>query len=160
MSAAISEARFTAVRLHPGEDLRAGIEAAFAATGARAGFVAAAVGSLGPAMLRLAGEDGATAIPGPLEIVALSGTLSVDGPHLHLAVSRADGTVMGGHLLPGSTVRTTAEIVLGHLPGLAFTRPFDAKTGYNEINITEQQQRVTKRRSPYGSAAVTMISTL
>jgi predicted DNA-binding protein with PD1-like motif len=136
MSAATSEARFTALRLTPGEDLRAGVEAAFAATGAKAGFVAAAVGSLGPAMLRLAGEDGTTAIPGPLEIVALSGTLSSDGPHLHLAVSRADGTVAGGHLLAGSIVRTTAEIVLGLLPGLAFTRPHDAQTGYNELTIT------------------------
>jgi predicted DNA-binding protein with PD1-like motif len=136
MSAATSEARFTAFRLTPGEDLRAGIEAAFTATGARAGFIAAAVGSLGPAMLRLAGEEAATAIPGPLEIVALSGTLSPDGPHLHLAVSRADGTVAGGHLLHGSIVRTTAEIVIGLLPSLAFTRPLDARTGYNELTIS------------------------
>lgn len=135
MSAVTSEARFTAFRLTPGEDLRTGIEAAFTATGARAGFIAAAVGSLGPAMLRFAGEEGATTIPGPLEIVSLSGTLSVDGPHLHLAVSRADGTVAGGHLLPGAMVRTTAEIVLGLLPGLVFTRPHDARTGYNELMI-------------------------
>jgi predicted DNA-binding protein with PD1-like motif len=137
MSAATSEARFAAFRLTPGEDLRAGIEAAFRASGATAGFVAAAVGSLGPAMLRLAGEDGATVIPGPLEIVSLSGSLSVDGPHLHLAVSRADGTLAGGHLLPGATVRTTAEIVLGLLPGIAFSRRPDPRTGYDELHITQ-----------------------
>jgi predicted DNA-binding protein with PD1-like motif len=135
MSAATSEARFAAVRLTPGEDLRAGIEAAFAATGARAGFIAAAVGSLGPAALRYAGEEGAATVDGPLEIVALSGTLSVDGAHLHLAVSRADGTVAGGHLLPGSVVRTTAEVVLGLLPGLAFDRPVDPATGYRELRV-------------------------
>jgi uncharacterized protein len=70
--------------------------------------------------------------------VALSGTLSTDGPHLHLAVARADGTVAGGHLLPGSTVRTTAEIVLGLLPGLAFDRPPDPETGYNELRVDSQ----------------------
>jgi uncharacterized protein len=141
MSAATSEARFTAFRLHPGDDLRAGIATAFAVTGARAGFVAAAVGSLGPAMLRLAGEDGGTTIAGPLEIVALSGTLSGDGPHLHLAVARVDGTVAGGHLLPGSIVRTTAEIVLGLLPGLAFDRPRDPATGYNELQVSASERR-------------------
>jgi uncharacterized protein len=145
MFAATSEARFLAVRLTPGQDLRAGIEATFADIGAEAGFVAAAVGSLGVAVLRPAGEDGALTIESPLEIVALSGTLSTDGPHLHLVVSRPDGSVAGGHLLPGSLVRTTAEIVLGLLPDLSFDRPVDPETGYRELRVRAMRQRAADR---------------
>lgn len=131
----MSDARHIALRLHPGEDLRTGIEAAFAATGATAGFVAAAVGSLTRASLRLADRDAATQIDGPLELVALSGTLSPDGPHLHAAVADAAGKMTGGHLLPGCEVRTTVELVLGLLTNLRFSRPVDPATGYAELRI-------------------------
>ncbi|MCU0907502.1 MAG: DUF296 domain-containing protein [Rhodobacteraceae bacterium] len=131
----MSGARFIALRLTPGDDLRAALTAAFDAEPEQAGFVAAAVGSLTVAMLRMAGQDGTTAFPGPLEIVALSGTFSTDGPHLHLAVSDATGRMTGGHLLPGSVVRTTAEVVIGLLPGLTFDRPQDPVTGYRELRV-------------------------
>jgi len=125
--------RFLALRLLPGDDPRAALEAAFTAAPERAGFVVSAVGSLGPARLRPAGQDGALEVPGPLEIVALSGTLSVDGPHLHLAVSDAGGRVQGGHLLHGSLVRTTAELVLGLADGPEFHRRHDPRTGHAEL---------------------------
>ncbi len=127
--------RFVALRLLPDEDLRAGIEAAFAAAPEPEGFVAAAAGSLGRARLRLAGCDGAAEVAGPLEIVALSGTPSPDGPHLHLAVAGADGAVTGGHLLAGCAVRTTAELVLGFGAGIAFARVPEAQTGRRELVI-------------------------
>ena len=136
--------RFRALRLVPGTDLRGAIEAAFGAEPERAGFVAACVGSLTGAALRPAGAEGALAVPGPLEIVALSGTLSADGPHLHLAVSCADGTVAGGHLLPGCAVRTTAEIVLGLAEGVAFERLVDPATGYRELTM----RPLRRRRAP------------
>ena len=129
------EAGFHPLRLRPGTDLRGGIEAAFAGLGPRAGFVAAAVGSLVEARLRFAGRDGGTMVHGPLEIVALSGTLGAGGPHLHLAVADEDGAVTGGHLLHGCPVRTTAEVVLGVLPDLIFERPADPGTGYQELAI-------------------------
>jgi predicted DNA-binding protein with PD1-like motif len=134
-------ARFHALRLTPGTDLRRGIEAAFAKTGARAGFVAAVVGSLTEAALRHAGRDEGATVPGPLEIVALSGTLGAGGVHLHLAVSDTEGTVTGGHLLLGSPVRTTAELVLGLLPGLVFERPLDLGTGHRELSIRPARPR-------------------
>ena len=119
----------------PGDDLRRAIEAAFEAQPERAGFVAACVGSLEGAALRPAAADGALAVAGPLEIVSLSGTLSTDGPHLHLAVSRADGVMAGGHLLAGCPVRTTAEIVLRLASGLAFERSVDPPTGCRELTM-------------------------
>ena len=127
--------RHAAFRLRPGEDLRGGIEAAFARLRARAGFVVAAVGSLSGTMLRHAAADDGSFRPGPLEIVALSGTLGPVGPHLHLAVAGADGSMTGGHLLHGCEVRTTAEIVLGLTDAVAFERPVDSETGYHELAI-------------------------
>lgn len=134
-AAAAAETRHVALRLSPGADLRSGVEAAFAATGARAGFVAAVVGSLSEARLRFAGRDGGTTVPGPLEVVSLSGTLGAGGAHLHLAVSDEEGRMTGGHLLPGCPVRTTAEVVLGLLPGVIFERPLDPATGFRELSI-------------------------
>ena len=69
----------------------------------------------------------------PLELLTLSGTLSLDGAHLHASVSDARGAVAGGHLMPGSLVRTTAEVVVALLPGWAFSRAVDGATGYREL---------------------------
>ncbi|WP_172297024.1 PPC domain-containing DNA-binding protein [Pseudoruegeria sp. HB172150] len=125
--------RFLALRMLPGEDLRGRLETVFAAQPETAGFVAACVGSLTSARLRPAGRDDALEVAGPLEIVALSGTLSVDGPHLHVAVSDAEGRMTAGHLLAGSVVRTTVEVVLGLTDAVTFTRRDDPRTGYAEL---------------------------
>lgn len=125
--------RCLGLRLLPGQDLRGALQAAFAAEPETAGFVAACVGSLVSARLRLAGRDTATEVAGPLEIIALSGTFSADGPHLHLAVADAEGRMTGGHLLDGSPVRTTAEVVIGLVSGARFRRTEDPRTGYAEL---------------------------
>jgi len=127
--------RALALRLHPGDDLRLALEAATREHALAAACVATCVGSLTHAALRLAGASARTTIAGPLEIVALVGTLSPDGPHLHLAVAAADGRVHGGHLLPGSIVHTTAELVLLVLDELAFARALDPRTGWKELVI-------------------------
>ena len=128
--------RFLALRLRPGADLRAAIEAAFAAQPETAGFVVAAVGSLSRATLRPAGREDPLVLSLPLEIVALSGTLSGDGVHLHMAVSDATGAMTGGHLLPGCIIRTTAELVLGLAATVAFRRVEDPATGYPELGFS------------------------
>jgi predicted DNA-binding protein with PD1-like motif len=94
-----------------------------------------AVGSLSLVQLRLAGATEATAIHGELEILSLSGTLSPDGSHLHIAVAGSSGEVIGGHLCAGSLVRTTAELVIGLLPEWQFRRERDPATGYAELQI-------------------------
>ena len=88
------------------------------------------------AELRLAGASEATVILGDLEILSLSGTLSRDGAHLHISVANSTGSVIGGHLCPGSLVRTTAELVIGLLPEWRFRRELDPATGYAELWIT------------------------
>ena len=118
------------LRLQPGDDLRLALEAWMGAQQEQAGCVISAVGSLSLAQLRLAGATQATAIRGELEIVSLSGTLSPDGVHLHIAIAGSSGTVIGGHLCAGSLVRTTAELVIGLLPEWQFWRELDPATGY------------------------------
>lgn len=132
--------RVVSLRLAPGEDLRAHLEAVTAARGLTAGCVIAAVGSLSKAFIRLADDLAPSEFDGPFEIVSLSGTLSPDGPHLHIAVADANGIVIGGHLGMGSIVHTTVELVIGELGGLTFAREPDSRTGYRELVIRETTQ--------------------
>ena len=125
--------RFMGLRLLPGEDLCEALRAAFAEAPETGGFVASCVGSLTSARLRFAGREVASLLEGPLEIVALSGSLSAQGPHLHLTVADAAGVVTGGHLLDGAEVRTTAEVVLGLVTGVQFRREPDSRTGHSEL---------------------------
>jgi predicted DNA-binding protein with PD1-like motif len=124
-----------ALRLHPGQDLRTDLEAFCRSQGLQAPFVLTCVGSLSRAALRPAGIDATVVIDGDLEILSLVGTLSEDGPHLHLTVSDAACAVSGGHAQEGSIVRTTAEIVVGELEEVRFTRPVDPETGWDELHI-------------------------
>jgi predicted DNA-binding protein with PD1-like motif len=124
------------LRLQPGDDLRLALEAWMGAQQELAGCVISAVGSLSLAQLRLAGAAEATAIHGELEILSLSGTLSPDGAHLHIAIAGSKGVVIGGHLCAGSLVRTTAELVIGLLPEFQFRRELDPATGYAELRIS------------------------
>ena len=126
------------LRLTPGADLRRALETWMGKQPEQAGCVISAVGSLSLAQLRLAGASQAKAIHGELEIISLSGTLSPDGAHLHIAVADSQGVVMGGHLCAGSLVRTTAELVIGLLPDWRFCRELDPATGYAELRISPQ----------------------
>jgi len=123
------------LRLPPGADLRRALEVWMGDQQEQAGCLISAVGSLSLAQLRLAGATQAKAIHGELEIISLSGTLSPDGAHLHIAVADSSGTVIGGHLCAGSLVRTTAELVVGLLPDWQFSRELDPATGYAELQI-------------------------
>lgn len=120
-------------RLLPGEDLRAGLTALAAEVAPRGACISTCVGSLRHATLRLAGADEHRIIEGPLEICALSGTLSENGPHLHICVFDRDGRVTGGHLLPGSPVQTTAEVAVTIPTGITLRRTPDEATGYDEL---------------------------
>jgi predicted DNA-binding protein with PD1-like motif len=70
-----------------------------------------------------------------LELIALSGTLSRYGMHLHGAVADAEGRVYGGHIMAGCVIRTTAEIAIAPLPHLRLRREPDPATGYLELVV-------------------------
>jgi len=127
------------IRLTPGQDLRAELQAAVLAQNCRAAFVLSGIGSLSTACIRLAGAAQPTRLTGSTEILTLSGTLAVDGDkassHMHMAISTATGQVLGGHVAPGCIVRTTAEVLLALLPDWQFSRAPDAATGYDELVV-------------------------
>jgi len=131
-----SSTRAHALRLRPGDDLREALLAYVAQQHLGAGAVLTCVGSLTVATLRLANQEGPTEYRGHFEIVSLVGTLSATGgSHLHLSVADSTGRTLGGHLLAGCRVYTTAEIVLVALTELEFTRETDPTFGYKELVV-------------------------
>ena len=101
--------RTIALRLHPGADLKAELLALATRERVQAGWVLTCVGSLSRVRLRLAGGAEHGTWQGPFEIVALTGTLSGDGGHLHLAA--AAGVVVTGYV-----DRATGTIGDGSIP--------------------------------------------
>lgn len=123
------------LRLEPGSDLRATLEAAASAGAGMSAFVASGIGSLSGARLRLAGAESETEVEGDVEILSLSGTLAPDGAHLHMAVADATGHVIGGHVCYGNMVRTTAELLVLELVEWSLAREPDRSTGFEELVI-------------------------
>ncbi|MBG8552891.1 DNA-binding protein [Hymenobacter sp. BT594] len=130
-----STLRTYALRLRPGDDLRRELQRFVEQHQLRAAAVLTCVGSLTEVSLRLANQSGASAYHGHFEIVSLVGTLALSGSHLHLAVADSTGRMLGGHLLEGNRVYTTAELVIGELPKLEFRRETDPVSTYQELTI-------------------------
>ena len=126
-------------RLRPGQDLKAELDALVKQQRIEAGAMLTCVGSLTDVTLRLANQDGPSVWQGHFEIVSLVGTLSTNGSHLHLSVSDSTGRTIGGHLLAGCTIYTTAEIVVGVMPGLRYVREPDPTFGYRELVVRKKK---------------------
>lgn len=124
-----------AIRLKPGEDLQQGMEKAVRANGITAGWIAAGVGSLTRYHIRFADRSAGNTGTGHFEIVSITGTVSIHGSHIHLSVADGNGAVIGGHLLEGCIVYTTAEIVLMATGKYIFTRENDGTTAWKELQI-------------------------
>ena len=133
--------RILTLRLKPGQDLREQLESFVKEQRIKAGFLITTVGSLRQASIRLADQPAATDFAGKFEIVSLVGTLGQDGVHLHISISDSTGKTIGGHLVAGCLIYTTAEIVIGDAQGLSFSRELDAETGYQELRIRKKSLR-------------------
>lgn len=138
-SAPASTGRHFALRLRPGQDLQQEIFAFAKRENLRAAAIVTCVGSLKTANVRFANQPAGTKLTGPFEIVSLVGMFTREGGHLHVALSDGKGATLGGHLMPGSAVYTTAEIALVELTDLAFTREKDKETTYDELVIRPRQ---------------------
>ena len=122
-------------RLKPAQDLKLSIEQFVRDRNIEAGWILTCVGSLTQCNLRFANQRSGEMKNGFFEIVGLSGTLSVQGCHLHMAVSDSYGNLTGGHLLEGCIVYTTAEIVIEETTDYLFTRENDGTTRWKELHI-------------------------
>ena len=124
-----------ALRLRPGDDPKAVLDALAEARAWKAASVLTCVGSLCKAVLRFANQEDAVTLTGHFEIVSLTGVFSRHGGHYHIAIADGAGRTYGAHLMDGSEVYTTAEIVLAVLDDVRFLRSFDPATGYAELDI-------------------------
>jgi uncharacterized protein len=126
-------------RLKPGHDLFDEIKKIVAERKIEAGCVLCSVGSLTHATLRLANRDNTSDYEGYFEIVSLIGTISTNGSHLHISISDGDGITIGGHLMPGCKVYTTAELVLAAFDDVIYRRELlENDSGYEELVVYDQ----------------------
>ena len=125
-------------RLKPGEDLRKSIEAFVKEKNIIAGWINTCVGSLTDYTIRFANQQQGTSGSGHFEIVNLTGTVSVNGSHLHISISDSEGKTIGGHLLEGCKIYTTAEIVIGSTTAYEFKRKKDGTTEWEELQVNEK----------------------
>ena len=125
------------IRLKPGDDVREKIEQYTVQNNIAAGWLVTCAGSLTEYNLRFANQEkGSTGI-GHFEIVSLTGTISKNGSHLHISISDSAGKTIGGHLLKGCIVYSTAEIVIQNATDLQFVREKDGSTPWEELQINK-----------------------
>ena len=129
-----------AIRLKRGQDLFESIHEYCIQNHIQAGVVLSAVGCVSHGKMRNAGGVMIIDIDEPLEIVSLMGTVSEKRCHLHVSFSKEDLSVIGGHLVPGSIINTTCELVIGELENYVFGKEFDETTGYNELVINKKEE--------------------
>lgn len=125
-------------RLRRGQDLLKEIQSIAAEEKLMGAVVLSAVGCLSQARVRDASGVNVRQVEEPCEIVSLMGTVSDARCHLHISLSREDLSTLGGHLMPGSIVNTTCELVLMET-GWHYGLEDDPDTGYDEILFTERK---------------------
>ncbi|KAJ4460976.1 putative DNA-binding protein [Paratrimastix pyriformis] len=132
-----SSAKLVAARFKPHEDLYQKIDDLVKTKHLHAAYIATCVGSLTQATIRFANQSDLTTLQGPFEITSLVGTLSdVGGHHIHITVCDGAGKCQGGHFV-GGLIYTTAELVIGVAPDLAFVREYvpPPDSGYEELVV-------------------------
>jgi len=126
-------------RLKSGQLLFEEIEKKVKENGVKAGVLLSIVAGLDNARLRMAGSDADNQTVKqwnePFEVVSGTGTVSLDGCHIHVSLSDKNGKVIGGHLKDGCVVKYTAEIVIGIFDGVVYKRIFDEETGFKELEV-------------------------
>jgi uncharacterized protein len=130
-----------AFRLKPGEDLKSGIEQLVKENAIKAGWVCTGVGSLTDYAIRFANQPGSSTGSGHFEIVSLAGTVSVNGSHLHISISDHSGKTIGGHLMAGCKIYTTAEIIIQSSDKYEFSREKDGSTPWEELQVREMKNK-------------------
>lgn len=123
------------IRLKPEQDLKASLKTFVEQNNIQSGFILTTVGSLKQATLRFASQDETQVFEERFEIVSLVGTLSTHGLHLRISLSDKNGETIGGHLVDGCIIYTTAEIIVGTTEDFTFLRTVDTVTGYKELEI-------------------------
>ena len=81
-------------------------------------FLISSVGDLSKVSFKCPSDDKPITLEKKLEIITLSGFLTNTSSHFHISVSDQNCSVFGGHLLPGTTVLKSLDVLVGVLPDL------------------------------------------
>tara|TARA_B100000700_G_scaffold80600_1_gene90791 strand:+ start:875 stop:1486 length:612 start_codon:yes stop_codon:yes gene_type:complete len=81
-------------------------------------FLISAVGDLSKVSFKCPLSQNPIILEKKLEIITLSGYLTSNKSHLHISVSDENCNVFGGHLLPGSKVFKSLDILIGEVYGI------------------------------------------
>ncbi len=132
--------RVVVIRLAPGADLLGGMQSACERYGIRNGVVISAIGSL--ACVRFCdvealpekkcgyGYGRILTLDDTIELTSAGGVICSDDEgninlHVHISMSDKTGKAYGGHLVQGTRVLMTADIVLGEIEGVSMLREYD-----------------------------------
>ena len=131
--------RVIAVRLKPGTDVLLGLQEACERNGIINGVILSAIGSLqdphfcNPVELPTKAGYGygeTLHLTGPIELTSASGIICHDDEgntnlHVHMTVTDRHGNAHGGHLVEGTKVLLTVDVILAEIEGLVMGRKFD-----------------------------------
>ena len=131
--------RVIAVRLKPGTDVLVGLREACERNGINNGVILSAIGSLqdphfcNPVELPTKAGYGygeTLHLTGPIELTSASGIICHDDEgntnlHVHMTVTDRHGNAHGGHLVEGTKVLLTVDVILAEIEGLVMGRKFD-----------------------------------
>jgi hypothetical protein len=128
-------------RLMPGQDLKKYIWHYVMEHQLEAAWVLTAVGSLTNYSIRFASQAEPASSKGHFEILGLSGTMGLDGVHLHISIADSKGKTLGGHLMEGCLVFTTVELVIQEGNSISFNRKHDGSTPWKELDIRKRAMK-------------------
>ncbi|MEM2546824.1 MAG: DNA-binding protein [Candidatus Bathyarchaeia archaeon] len=128
-------------RIKTGEDLAEAIKERAVKSGVRNGLLMV-IGSLESATLGYykEGTYKYVHLKGPLEIASCMGNIAVDESdetviHAHVVVTDEEGKAFGGHLMKGSPVGATAELVIIEALNVNLKRIFDKATNLKLLDL-------------------------
>jgi predicted DNA-binding protein with PD1-like motif len=129
-----------AIRLKPGTDLLRGLEEICKDKQLKNGLILSGIGSLDgvkfcnpveiPEKKAGYGYGEILHLSGPIELTSATGLICHDSSgeinlHVHISLSDRYGNAHGGHLVEGTKVLLTADLVIGEIEGLTMGREFD-----------------------------------
>jgi predicted DNA-binding protein with PD1-like motif len=136
--------RIVPVRLLPGTDVMNGLKKVCEDNGVRYGYLLMAIGTVNKATIQIfrpipesklgAGYTEPETIPGPIEILGLSGIIfeteaGETALHLHASFCDKDGKILGGHVVPGGNpVCATLDACIAEVSGAKFMARYDDET--------------------------------
>lgn len=131
-----TEANFILVKLEDGEDLLDELENVARQANLLAGMIISGIGML--RNLELGYFNGKNYIrrkfKGPMELVALHGTIAEGGIHLHCGLADKENKLYGGHLFKAQ-VSVANEILILKLESIKLKRGFDKKLGLKVLKV-------------------------